>query len=42
MKDKRSTGFGYGKKLDLAKQTKKTPAPNSYNLGSEFNRKDVG
>ncbi|EGR30854.1 hypothetical protein IMG5_122550, partial [Ichthyophthirius multifiliis] len=34
--DKRKAGIGYGTKYDFTKQNKKTPAPNTYNVQSDF------
>ena len=39
IKSKRSAGFGYGNKMDLAKQNTKTPGPNIYKLHSSFDMK---
>jgi hypothetical protein len=39
-KNKRATCFGFGNKLSLAVKSS-SPPPTSYNLPSEFERKDL-
>lgn len=38
VKEKRSTGLGYGKKYDFTKVGQKNPAPNSYKIPETFER----
>ena len=35
-KSHRSTSFGFGTKMDITSSSSKTPAPNVYNVSTDF------